>query len=205
MDPDLVRQQEEAEAASRLRRPLPAGAHIPQQPVQPAIQRDTPFVLRADPRDQLIAPPPPAPPKQLGWGPAIRVTSGAFVLTSLGLVAGIMLGVQIGLVSWQSFLIGAAAGYFLGWQSAFASLRRRYKLGFAEALRVPLVPTGMMLLALVAGMVVAAFRLGIPGAALTGDPQGSYWLNAGLVALVGLVLATLRLRKAMRPAPKPSI
>jgi hypothetical protein len=172
---------------------------------QQAPPPDTPFVLRADPRDHLIAAAPLAPPKPLGWGGAVRVSTSAFVLTSLGLVAGILLGVQLGLVSWQSFAIGAAAGYFLGWQSAFASLRRRYKLGFAEALRVPLVPTGMMLLALVAGMVVAAFRLGIPGAALTGDPQGSYWLNAGLVALVGLVLATLRLRKAMRPAPKPSL
>jgi hypothetical protein len=199
MDPDLVRQQEEAEAASRLRRPIPAAAAGMKPPVSQAHPVDTPFVLRADPREQLIASAPSAPPKPLGWGPAMHVATTSFVFTSLGLVAGILLGVQLGLVSWQSFAIGAAAGYFLGWQSAYASLRKRYKLGFRRALHVPLLPTAMILIALVAGMAVAAFRVGVPGPALTEDPHSSYWLNAGLVALIGYVLAALKLRKVLRP------
>jgi hypothetical protein len=201
MDPDLVRQQEEAEAASRARRPLAAGSRTPQPPIQPPPQPDAPFLLRADPRDHLVASPPSAPPQFLGWGAALRVTTSAFALTSLGLVAGILLGVKLGLISWQSFAIGAAAGLLLGWQSAFSSLRRRYKLGFASALRVPIIPIVIILVALIAGMAVAAFRLGLPASVLADYSQGSYWLNAGLVALIGFVFAVLRMRKALRPAP----
>ena len=204
MDPDLVRQQEEAEAASRARRPLAAGTRAQQPPVQPAPQPDAPFVMRADPRDHLVAAPPSAPPQLLGWGAALRVTTSAFAMTSLGLVAGILLGVKLGLISWQSFAIGAAAGLLLGWQSAFSSLRRRYKLGVASAARVPIIPVLIMLVALIVGMAVAALRLGLPTSAPADYSQGSYWLNAGLVALIGIVFAVLRMRKALRPAPAAS-
>jgi hypothetical protein len=162
---------------------------------------DTPFVLRADPRDHLIAAAPVAPPRPLGLGASMRVATTSLIFTSLGFVAGSLLGMQLGLIYWQSFTMGAAAGYLIGWQSAYASLRKRYGLRVKQALSAPLVPTALILIALIVGISVRS-HLGLPP--ITTDPHSSDWLNAGVITLIGYGLAILKMRKALRPAPAAS-
>ena len=185
MDPDMVRQQEEEEAAARLRGAVMARAST--------AQPENPFARRADPRDAL-EPPKTAP----GWGAALRASFLSLVVTALALIAGIMLGVKLGLVAWQSLAIGAVAGYLLGWQSAVAALRRRYQLSVGKAFRAPIVPTALILLALVLSMATAALFTDISPTALSDSFLPSYWITVGVGALVGFILAAIRLHGNLR-------
>jgi hypothetical protein len=81
--------------------------------------------LRAEPRrfeDTAAAPAEPAP-RRVGWFAAIRAGIYCLIMTTLGLLAGIMIGVRTGLFPSQSLAVGAALGLLLGWQAALASLR----------------------------------------------------------------------------------
>jgi len=192
MDPDMVRQQEEAEAASRVRRPVVASTQSPA-----AALRDDLLALRADFEEDDFKPTPP-PVTPLGWGGVLRATFFSLVLTGLGLIGGIMLGVKLALVAWQSLAIGSFAGFLLGWQAATTSLRKGQKVSFAQAFRAPLLPTLIILLALIASMAVAALFTDISPTAIAQRVLPSYWLIVAAGAVAGFILAAIRLRKVLQ-------
>jgi hypothetical protein len=197
MDPDMVRQQEEAEAASRV--------HIfaTGRPPAAAVKQDA-FVLRAEPREPFnpivtpAAPTPAATPVKLplGWGAVLRATLYCLFFTVLGLVGGILLGMQLGLVHWQFFALGMLVGFLSGWQSAVAVLRKRYRLGVVQAYRAPLVPAAIILLSLVAGLAV--FLPIITGTTLATAQANQLlapWLfSLAVGAAAGFVLALPKMR-----------
>jgi hypothetical protein len=200
MDPDMVRQQEEAETAIHRRGAPSMRAATPetQQPQRPA---EPSFVLRAEPREDIAAKPAPEPPARKappGWGAAFRATGYGFLLTSAGYFGGIMLGIKFGLPPWQSLAIGAGLGYAFGWQSAFVTLRRRYDISLARALGAPIVPTAIIVFALVSGMATASLYSRISPASLSSELTASYWITLGLFALGGFLFAAERMRGGLR-------
>ncbi len=198
MDPDMVRQQEEEEAASRLRK------FVIGRPPSAPMMEDA-FVLRAEPREPFTAAAPAAaqvkrPP---GWGAVLRATLYCLLFSILGFVGGILLGVQLGLVHWQFFTLGMAVGFLSGWQSAVAVLRKRYKLGAVQAYRAPLIPAVIILFSLVGGL--AAILPIITGSSLA-TAQASQllvpWLSSlGVGAAAGFVLALPKMRANLRVRP----
>ncbi len=195
MDPDMVRQQEEEEAASRLRK------YVIGRPPSAPVREDA-FVLRAEPREAFkvsatAAAPVKRPP---GWGAVFRATLYCLLFSVLGLVGGILLGMQLGLVHWQFFALGMAAGFVSGWQSAVAVLRKRYKLGVVQAYRAPLIPAAIILFSLVGGLAVILPV--ITGSSLA-TAQASqllvpWLLSLGAGAVAGFVLALPKMRANLR-------
>ncbi len=190
MDPDIVRQQEEEEDASRLR-----GIVTGRMPPPPPPRQD-PFVLRAEPRAALRTPPPPTPAaaprpqRPPGWGAALRATVYCALSSVFGLIAGIVFGAQLGLLSWQSLALGVAAGFLLGWRAAVAALRRHYANRMFRAYRAALVPALIVTISLVGGLAVI---LPFAGASLAEVHSGALmkpWLVSLCIgAMIGLVLA----------------
>ena len=195
MDPDMVRQQEEEEAASRLRK------FVMGRPPSAPGQEDA-FVLRAELREPSKAAAPAAIPvkRPPDWGAALRATLYCLFFTVLGLVGGILLGFKLGLVHWQCFALGMAVGFLSGWQSAVALLRKRYKLGVVQAYRAPLVPALIILLSLVGGLAVI---LPIVTESSLATAQASQllvpWLfSLGAGAVAGFILALPKMRANLR-------
>jgi hypothetical protein len=195
MDPDMVRQQEEAEAMSRMGRTPAARAAI-----APRVANDDPIVLRAERRDGSV----PALPatrfarhRPQGWGAALRACFFCLLLAAVGLVGGIMLGVKLGLIPEQSLAIGAGIGFLLGWQAAAASLRRR-GLPFARAIRAAFMPTAIILIALIGGMAAASLRMDIAARTIPDYASSGYWLSVGVAALIGFILASAKMRRSLR-------
>lgn len=193
MDPDMVRQQEEEETANRLRGSVKV--HI--APRQPLIE-EGPILLRADPQD-TGTPPERLPGKaEVGWGTTLRAVFVCLLMTSLGLLGGIMFGIKFGLIPEQRLSIGAVAGFLLGWQAAAISLRRRGGVSLGRAMIAPLLPAAIILGAIIAAMVVAANLTGVSPVSIAGGLSGRYWLIVGAGALTGTALAAFRLRRALR-------
>jgi hypothetical protein len=194
MDPDMVRQQEEEEAASRLRK------FVMRRPPSAPMKEEA-FVLRAEPRkDFRVAPSAPTAKRSPGWGGVVRATIYCLLFTILGLVGGILIGIQLGLVHWQFFALGMAAGFLSGWQSAGAVLRKRYKLGVVQAYRAPLVPAVIILFSLVGGLAV---MLPIITGTSLATAQASqllvpWLLSLGAGAAAGFVLALPKMRANLR-------
>jgi hypothetical protein len=192
MDPDMVRQQEEEEAASRLR-----GVITGRMPPPPPPKRDA-FVLRAEPRERFreAAPAAEAAParerRAPGWGAAIRATAYCVFFAGVGLVGGIAVGANLGLVSWQSLAFGVAAGFLFGWRSAVAALRKYYAAGIAGAYRASLVPALIITMSLVGGFAGTAVD-----AAHTSQLLRP-WLGLFIGAAVGFALALPKLRTNLR-------
>lgn len=191
MDPDMVRQQEEAEADSRLR--IFATGRPPS-----ARPKEDAFVLRAEPREPSKSAAPAAIParRPLSWGAAMRATLYCLLLAILGLVGGIMLGVKLGLVHWQFFILGMAAGLLLGWQAAVTVLRKRYRLGVVQAWRASFIPAVIILMSLVGGLAVMLPV--ITGSTLETAQAGQllvpWLLSLGVGAMAGFVLALPKMR-----------
>jgi hypothetical protein len=194
----MVRQQEEEEAASRGRGIFSGRASFSRP-------RHDPFVMRAEPQNIPIGPvPAPArqfdPPKRApGWLAASQATSYCVLFGALGLIGGIMLGVKLGLVSWQSLGLGMLTGFVLGWRSAVSALRKRYSTGFTKAYRAALIPALIVLLSLVGGLAVI---LPFAGSSLEGAQTSQLlrpWLLSLTVgALVGFVLAVPKMHANLR-------
>ena len=201
MDPDMVRQQEEEEAASRLRKIVTGRSPSAPAPAPAAVKAD-PLVLRAEPREpfKAAAPAAVAPPKRAaGWGAVLRATLYCLVFSILGLVGGIMLGVKLGLVHWQFFVLGMSAGFLAGWQSAVAVLRKRYELGVVRAYRAPLIPALIILLSLVAGLaVILPFAGPSLETAQTSQLLMPWLFSLGVGATAGFVLALPKMRANLR-------
>ena len=195
MDPDMVRQQEEEEAASRLRKyVIGRTASVP-------VKEDA-FVLRAEPREHFKPAAPAAAPakRPLGWGAVLRATLYCLFFTILGLVGGILIGFQLGLVHWQFFVLGMAVGFLAGWQSAVAVLRKRYQLGVVQAYRAPLIPAVIILLSLVGGLsVILPIVTGSSLATAQVSQLLVPWLfSLGVGAAAGFTLALPKMRTNLR-------
>ena len=193
MDPDMVRQQEEEEAASRLRKFVIGRA--PSAPV-----REEAFVLRAEPREPFrVAPAAPAVKRSPGWGAVVRATTYCLLFTFLGFVGGVTLGFQLGLVAWQFLALGAAVGFLSGWQSGVAVLRKRYKLGVVQSYRAPLIPTFIILLSLVGGLAVIlpVVRPSLQTAHAS-EHLVPLLFSLGVGAVAGFVLALPKMRANLR-------
>lgn len=188
MDPNLVRQQEEEEAASLLRNVFTGRA--PFSPPKP-----DPLVLRAEPRD---IPKPPSFPSPTafddsdsapGWGAALQATLYSLLFVIIGLVGGIILGARLGLVSWQSLALGMIGGFLLGWRSAVAALGKRYAISTVRAYRASLIPTLIILCSLVGSF---ASILSLPGASSSAagvNPLTPWLISLIIGAAVGFALA----------------
>jgi hypothetical protein len=203
MDPDMVRQQEEAEEESRLRRLAPLHMSPPRPalaPPAPAGSAEEPMVLRAEPRGVMDAAPAPgkSAPRRVGWFAAVRAGIYCLIMTTLGLLAGIMIGVRTGLFPSQSLAIGAGLGLLLGWQAVLASLRANAGLSFRRALLASLLPGVLMLMSLIGGMLAAAYFTGVTPETIAEGHLPSFWAIVAAGGLTGIVLAAMRMRKVVR-------
>ena len=201
MDPDMVRQQDEEELASRLG----GRVKVKMPPARPEAARNEPAVLRAEPRKpetrgepetRLVGVARAAQSSGITPWTAIQTAFACSVMTGLGLLGGIMLGVKLGLIPEQRLAIGAGAGLLLGWQASMLSLRRRGNLKLGRAITLPLFPTAIILGASIAGMAAAAHFTGIAQMTVGSEVPLHYWLIAGAGALAGTVIAARRLYKS---------
>ena len=197
MDPDMVRQQEEAEAASRLRRhPQEQSPQLSAAP--PVAERIT---LSGEVRD---VPPASAatPPRWLkaGKGGAWFAAFLDTALTTAGLSHGLTVGEGLSLVPWQTLLTGGLAGFLLGWGGSALWLRLRHGFTFGGATGAAMLPTAMVLVVMMAAMKLAdRFGAMAPPAlieALEDYPADVLILGTG--ALISYFLALGRLWKSLR-------
>ena len=197
MDPDMVRQQEEEEAASRLRSVVTRRAPAPPP-------KGDAFVLRAEPRERFREAEPaveaaPAQERRApGWGAALRATTYCVFFAGVGLVGGIAVGANLGLVPWQSLAFGVAAGFLFGWRSAVAALRKYYAAGIARAYRASLVPALIIILSLVGGWATILPFAGTAVDAAHTSQLLKPWLGLFIGAAAGFALALPKLRANLR-------
>jgi hypothetical protein len=201
MDPDLVRQQAEEEAASRLlsRRELPP--EIRREPVLPMGTPLTtaPASMRAEPP---AAPTPAlAPLVTAGWRTAIGVATTCMIATAVGLVGGLMIGVKLQLVPWQSAAIGTSAALLLGWQLSALALMRRGRMVWWRAYRVGFRTAFLTLFVMAGAMFVAPHYLGVGASAPNATfAIGTFWKSVAAGAGLSILLGALMLRRAFRIA-----
>jgi len=200
MDPDMVRQQEEAEDEERLRRLKQVRMPHSRQPAAAprAPESDESFELRAEPRHVISKPSPRPKYRPVGWFAALRASLYCLIMTALGLLGGIMVGVKFELFSLQSLGIGAALGLFFGWQAIIASLRANADLSYWRALLAGILPAAIMIVALIAGMIAASQFTGITSDSIAAGDLPTFWAIVATAGFAGLVLAAMRMRKVAR-------
>jgi hypothetical protein len=202
MDPDLVRQQAEEEAASRLlpRRELPP--QMRREPVLPMGASLTASVsgpLRAEPPAAPAAA--PAPLVTAGWRTAIGVATTCMIGTTVGLVGGMMLGVKLQLVPWQVAAVGTSTALLLGWQLSALALRRRGRMVWWRAYRVGFRTAFLVLFVMAGAMFVAPHYLGAGGTGPSAPfPISTFWKSVAAGAVVSILLGAMMLRRAFRIA-----
>ena len=200
MDPDLVRQQAEEEAASRLlsRRELPP--EMRREPVLPMgahVAPPLPAPLRAEPP---VAPA-SAPLVTAGWRTAIGVATTCMIATTVGLVGGMMLGVKLQLVPWQVAAVGTSTALLLGWQLSALALRRRGRMAWWRAYRVGFRTAFLVLFVMAGAMFVAPHYLGAGGTEPSAPfPISTFWKSVAAGAVVSILLGAMMLRRAFRIA-----
>ncbi len=196
MDPDMVRQQEEAEAASHSPRPNlePSPALAGAQP----LVEDYPFTadFRGAPPDSG-APPQQEKAGQRGvWFTALLAT----VLTVIGLSQGLKLGANLSLVPVQALAAGALGGVIAGWGGTGLWLRLRHRLSWGRAIVAAFLPTTLATIVMMASMKLADRYWAIAPRELAVVMEeyqaGVFILSGG--ALIAYLLAFQRLRKASR-------
>jgi hypothetical protein len=212
MDPDMVRQQEEAEEEARrlTMNPAPVAVAAAAPPSPPA-SAPRPAPRSEEPETVLThvhipgLPPVipvlrkkkrPAPPadtrSRIGWSAALRASLYALIMTGLGLLVGIPVGVQLGFSPIQSLAVGAALGFLLGWRSAFASLRANKQISFGRAMLVSVSPALIVLAGLLAAFLIATHFTGATSNSMT---NLDFWIVVGSGALFTLLLSTARTRR----------
>jgi hypothetical protein len=200
MDPDLVRQQAEEEAAHRhlSRRDLP-----PDMRVEPVL----PMPRAADARGAWAATPVYQSSSTTatafaaaGWSMALGIAASCVLGVTVGLVGGIMLGVKLQLVPGQGALIGAAAGFFIGWQVVAGALVRHGSLTRWQAHSAGFRAALLILLIMAAAMFIAPHYVGPPKAAKAAFDVAVFWKSVAAGAMLALILGGVVLRSAMRDA-----
>lgn len=207
MDPDLVRQQAEEEAASRIlsRREPPSDVRI--EPILPM-----PSV-----RMPAKAPPPRTPSlyessfqaatavATAGWRMAFGIAASCVLGTTVGLVGGMMVGVKTQLVPWQGALIGASAGLLLGWRIGSLALIKRTGMARMQAYGAAFRAAFMIFLIMAASMFVAPHFTG----AITGPNQtfdaAPFWRTMAAGAAFGLLFGAAIIRRALSDSALRSV
>ena len=214
MDPDMVRQQEEAEEEARR---LTLGIASAATTAAPVLDRPIPKVVapKSDETETVLVHahvpglPPLIPMKRkkkraespvdararIGWFVALRVSLYALIMSALGLLGGIMVGVKLGLAAPQSLALGAGIGFLLGWQAAFVSLRANRDISFAWAMLISVWPAIIVLVMLIAAMVAGSHFTGIQPDSIAAGQIRAFWMIVGSGALLALLLSTVRTRK----------
>lgn len=213
MDPDMVRQQEEAEEeARRLKTGQTAAAPGARVAVPPPPKSEPVTVPREEETETILAhvhvpglppvipvkrkkkrPAPPAEPgSRLGWFVALRVSLYSLILGALGLLGGMALGAKLGLPSMQSFAVGAGLGFLFGWQAAFASMRANRAVSFMRAVLISTWPALIVLAVMIVALLSAQ---NVVGQGTNAATDSNFWLIAAIGALVALILSTLQTRK----------
>jgi hypothetical protein len=193
MDPDMVRQQEEAEAASRMPPPAPETSPL-LATAQPSME-GYPFSggTRYGPPGGSAAQPPQQSslPRRGVWFAALLDT----VLTVIGLSQGLKLGANLSLVPWQALAAGALGGYLLGWTGTGLWLRLRHRLSPLRSAAAAITPTAMILVVVMASTRLADRFWAIAPRpvveALEDYPAGVLILSGGTLAAYLLALRRL--------------
>ena len=133
-----------------------------------------------------------------GWGAALRIAASCTLGTVVGFIGGIMLGVKLQLVSWQSASIGAAAGLFLGWLLASGLLMSRGDLGRIRAYRSAILPAFAIFLVLAAAMFLVPFLTTSAIGQSLGVDIGVFWKTLGGGAVIAVLLGAALMRRALR-------
>jgi hypothetical protein len=217
MDPDMVRQQEEAEEEARRLKlgPRPVAAAMPTASVIAA----TPPLAEPEPRpapkteetETILAHvhmpglPPVIPIKRkkraappvdtrsrIGWFLGLRASLYALILSGLGLLGGMTVANQFGMPAMQSLGVGVGLGFLLGWAAAFASMRASRPIGFVWAVLISICPALIVLAVMIVALLIAQNAVG-QGANAMAD--GKFWIIAGSGALLALIVSTLQTRK----------
>jgi hypothetical protein len=200
MDPDLVRQQAEEEAASlRLARAAP---HLETR-IEPALPMAVAPIAPPGPqasaaRHYQAAPESTAIAATTGWRTAIGVATSSTLGVAVGLFGGMMLGVKLQLVPLQSVLIGAASGLLLGWQLGALTLRQGGPVGWWRAYRLGLRTTVLVLGVVGTAMFVAPYLLSPPKAPNAPFAIGLFWKSMAVGAGLALLLGAMVVRRALR-------
>jgi hypothetical protein len=218
MDPDMVRQQEEAEEeARRLKRsvatpkvtaPVLAEPDPTEEaeeyvgPLQPEPETETVLIHSHAPGLPPVLPirrrrrkPAVEARERVGWLAAMRVSLYGLIMAGLGLLGGIMIGVKLGWSPAQSLGTGAGLGFVLAWQSAFVSLRANRDVSFLRAILLGVCPALILILTLIVAMVAGSHITGIKPDAISNVQLRDFWMIVASGGAVGLLLSTLQTRK----------
>jgi hypothetical protein len=203
MDPDLVRQQAEEEAASRIlsRREPPPDVRI--EPILPmpahmmASRPHQPKPTMAVYQGGLEAATAIA---STGWRLAFGIAASCVLGTTVGLVGGMMAGVKMQLVPWQGALIGASAGLLLGWRLGSLALIKRRALGRMQAYGAAFRAAFMIFLIMAAAMFVAPHFTGAAKGANQPLDASLFWRAVGGGALFALLFGAAIIRRAFADA-----
>jgi hypothetical protein len=201
MDPDLVRQQAEEEAASRIhsrREPPPAVRIEPILPMPIPHRRGSHrgYESGAYHGGMRAA----AAATRAGWRMAFGIATSCVLGTTVGLVGGMMLGVKLQLVPWQGALIGASAGLLLGWRLGSLALMKRAAMGRMQAYGAAFRSAFMIFLIMAAAMFAAPHFTG----AVTGPNQSIdaslFWRTVASGAVIALLFGAAIIRRALADA-----
>jgi Domain of unknown function (DUF4396) len=204
MDPDLVRQQAEEEAASRIhsRRGMPPDVRIePILPMPAAMSVSRPQPLRKRPASLYQSGAQAAVAvASAGWRMAFGIAASCVLGTTVGLVGGMMLGVKLQLVPWQGALIGASAGLLLGWRLGSLALIKRRALGRMQAYGAAFRAALMIFLIMAAAMFVAPHFTGAIAEPNQPLDAALFWRAVAGGALIALLFGAAILRRAFADA-----
>lgn len=206
MDPDLVRQQAEEEAASRMlaRRTLTPDTRI--EPVLPmgSLLRETREAPQPAPSTYRAGVEAAAAVISAGWRTAVGIAASCVLASTVGLVGGVMLGVKLQLVPSQGAAAGAAAGFLIGWQVTSTALVRQATMPRWRALGVGFRASLVSLTVMAGAVFVAPHYLGAPGAPTVPFEMGVFWKSVAAGAMIAIVLAGVVVRGALdRGAQRP--
>ena len=201
MDPDLVRQQAEEEAASRIhsrREPPPVR-------IEPFLPMPTPMIdSRASVRKHsgtfhggleattaMVA---------LGWRAAFGIAASCVLGTTVGLVGGLMVGVKLQLVPWQGVLIGASAGMLLGWRLGSLALMKRAAMTPMQAYGGAFRAAFAIFLIMAAAMFIAPNFTGAMIEPYQPLDITLFWRTVAGGAAVALLFGAALIRRTLRDA-----
>jgi hypothetical protein len=199
MDPDLVRQQEEAEAEHRRGGKMPPPP-AQKNPVPPPIAERT-ILSRAKPPLANLSQPsrghaPAARPRLAPWLATGRAMFGGTAMAALGIFGGMLLGAKLGLVLVQQFMLGAGTGTVVGWQSAALALRRSgYRA--SVSLLATILPIVLVAGAMTAGIIIAVLDLSAVTMEVSPGVTLKYWQIVAIGAAVATATAAPTLRMAL--------
>lgn len=196
MDPDMVRQQAEEEAASRIIHSR--GAPPPNLRIEPALPVPAQFSQSRFASGFEKMTPPPAPVMIPGWGAALNIATSCAIAATFGLVGGLMLAVKLQLVAWQGVAIGASAGLALGWRLSSLALLRRGSYSRLQAHGAAFKMTLAVLAVMALGMFVLPHFVGPSTGANQPMDVMTFWKCVAAGGAASIFVGAAMLRRALR-------